>query len=47
MGPTYPDGPWRPETGVQRGSVWTGNGDPTTPEWPSTPYAPHLTIDQV
>ena len=35
-GDPYPEGPWRPRTGVQRGSVKNGSGDPTTPGWAST-----------
>ncbi len=38
-GDIYPNGPWRPATGVQRGTVEFGfehPGDPTTPGWPST-----------
>ncbi len=38
-GNTYPAGPWRPETGVQRGSVqflFKYPGDPETPGVPST-----------
>jgi len=45
-GTPYPDGPWRPATGVQRGSIWNGNGDPLTPGYPSVPGAPRLTLDQ-
>jgi N-acetylated-alpha-linked acidic dipeptidase len=45
-GPVYPHGPWRPETGVQRGAVWVGNGDPATPGWPSTADGPRLTLDE-
>lgn len=30
-GAVYPDGPFRPARGVQRGSVMNGVGDPTTP----------------
>lgn len=36
QGDVYPDGPFRPWSGVQRGSVMNGNGDPTTPAGPST-----------
>src|SRR5687767_7289788 len=36
QGDVYPDGPMRPERGVQRGSVFNGTGDPSTPGWPST-----------
>jgi N-acetylated-alpha-linked acidic dipeptidase len=41
-GDIYPNGPWRPDTGVQRGTIVYGFehiGDPTTPGWPSTPGA--------
>ena len=36
QGDVYPEGPMRPATGVQRGSIYNGFGDPTTPGWPST-----------
>ena len=39
-GDVYPDGPFRPGTGVQRGSIKNGRGDPSTPEGPSTFDAP-------
>ncbi|MGA8041343.1 MAG: M28 family metallopeptidase [Terracidiphilus sp.] len=42
-GDPYPDGPWRPETGVQRGSVqylFKYPGDPETPGVASTPSLP-------
>ena len=42
-GDKYPDGPWRPDTGVQRGSVgfmFEFPGDPTTPGVASTPTLP-------
>ncbi|MGA9673372.1 MAG: M28 family metallopeptidase [Terracidiphilus sp.] len=42
-GDTYPMGPWRPETGVQRGSVqylFRYPGDPETPGVASTPDLP-------
>lgn len=45
-GKTYPEGPWRPIDGVQRGSVWSGSGDPTTPGWPSTPASPRLNLTE-
>ncbi len=38
-GDVYPEGPMRPVTGVQRGSVFNGQGDPTTPGYPSTKAA--------
>ncbi len=34
-GEAYPNGPARPGTAIQRGSVFNGNGDPTTPGRPS------------
>lgn len=46
-GTTYPNGPWRPESSVQRGSVWVGEGDPLTPGWASTENAPRLNISQL
>ncbi|HUB29565.1 MAG TPA: M28 family metallopeptidase [Terracidiphilus sp.] len=42
-GDAYPNGPWRPETGVQRGSVqylFKYPGDPETPGVSSTPDLP-------
>ena len=42
-GDKYPDGPWRPDTGVQRGSVgymFEFPGDPTTPGMASLPSLP-------
>ena len=42
-GDKYPDGPWRPDTGVQRGSVgfmFEYPGDPTTPGVASLPSLP-------
>ena len=42
-GDVYPDGPWRPATGVQRGSVqylFKYPGDPETPGVASTPDLP-------
>ncbi|MEX0979754.1 MAG: M20/M25/M40 family metallo-hydrolase [Gemmatimonadota bacterium] len=42
MGEMYPDGPYRPGSGVQRGSVMNGAGDPTTPGRPSLPGVERL-----
>jgi N-acetylated-alpha-linked acidic dipeptidase len=42
-GDKYPDGPWRPSTGVQRGSIgfmFEFPGDPTTPGIASVPSLP-------
>ncbi|MGH7567965.1 MAG: M20/M25/M40 family metallo-hydrolase [Gemmatimonadales bacterium] len=36
-GDVYPKGPMRPSGGIQRGSMMNGNGDPTTPGYPSLP----------
>jgi len=44
-GPTYPNGPWRPGSGIQRGSVMYTEiypGDPLTPGVASTPTAKRL-----
>lgn len=37
QGDVYPEGPWRPAQGIQRGSVMNGAGDPSTPGWASKP----------
>ena len=46
-GDIYPQGPWRPWSGVERGSIFTGAGDPTTPGFPSSASAPRLTSEQI
>lgn len=46
-GKTYPEGPWRPVDGVQRGSVWSGSGDPSTPGWPSGTLNPRLNVSEL
>lgn len=46
-GPVYPDGPWRPEGGVQRGSVKLSPGDPSTPGWASTDAARRVPLAQM
>ncbi|MDQ2889038.1 MAG: M20/M25/M40 family metallo-hydrolase [Gemmatimonadota bacterium] len=45
-GDVYPEGPMRPWTGVQRGSVYNDNGDPTTPGYASLPGAKRVPLDQ-
>ena len=45
-GDVYPEGPMRPWTGVQRGSVYNGNGDPTTPDYASVPGAKRIPLEQ-
>ncbi|HKY61660.1 MAG TPA: M28 family peptidase [Gemmatimonadota bacterium] len=44
QGDVYPEGPWRPWSGVQRGSVMVGAGDPATPAGPSLAGAPRLAV---
>ena len=34
-GKVYKEGPWSTNTTVQRGTIWTGRGDPLSPGWPS------------
>ncbi len=46
-GDVYPEGPMRPAGGVQRGSVYNGTGDPSTPGWPSTAGARRLPADSL
>jgi N-acetylated-alpha-linked acidic dipeptidase len=44
-GPVYPDGPWGPESHIQRGGIvydFLVPGDPLTPGWPSRPGARRL-----
>lgn len=45
-GDIYPEGPMRPWTGVQRGSVYNDNGDPTTPDYASVAGAKRIPPDQ-
>ena len=48
-GPVYPDGPWRPADGIQRGSIqyiFNYPGDPLTPGVPSVPGTRRLPRDQ-
>lgn len=49
IGDTYPEGPWRPSTGVQRGSVMdlpVRPGDPLTPGEGSTENANRLSVEE-
>jgi N-acetylated-alpha-linked acidic dipeptidase len=44
QGKVFPDGPWGPETHLQRGAIeydYQQAGDPTTPGWASVPGAKH------
>lgn len=45
-GDVYPEGPMRPDQGLQRGSVYNDNGDPTTPNYPSLPGAKRIPLEQ-
>jgi N-acetylated-alpha-linked acidic dipeptidase len=45
QGDVYPDGPWRPAQGIQRGSVMNGAGDPSTPGYPSKAGAPRIALN--
>jgi len=50
QGDVFPDGAYRPDQGVQRGSVMEMEqypGDPETPGWGSVPGAKRLPLDQV
>jgi N-acetylated-alpha-linked acidic dipeptidase len=45
QGKVFPDGPWGPETHLQRGAIeydYEQAGDPTTPGWTSVPGAKHI-----
>lgn len=44
-GPVVPAGPWRPPQSLQRGSVYNGAGDPTTPFRPSRPGTVRAPLD--
>jgi N-acetylated-alpha-linked acidic dipeptidase len=45
-GDVYPIGPMRPPQGIQRGSVFNGAGDPTTPGTPSRAGATRIPLAQ-
>jgi N-acetylated-alpha-linked acidic dipeptidase len=45
-GDVYPAGPMRPAQGIQRGSVFNGAGDPTTPGTPSRAGATRIPLAQ-
>lgn len=50
QGDVYPQGPWRPATSAQRGSVqylFKAPGDPLTPGRPSVPGVPRLKLEDV
>ncbi len=43
-GDVYPEGPYRNDRGVQRGSVMNGAGDPSTPGYASKAGAPRIAL---
>ena len=45
-GAVLPDGPWRPSSGIQRGSVYNSDGDPLTPGWPALEHANRIRPEQ-
>jgi N-acetylated-alpha-linked acidic dipeptidase len=48
-GTVYPDGPWGPESHIQRGSItydFLVPGDPLTPGWPSLPGVRRLSREE-
>ncbi len=46
-GDVYPAGPMRNPDGVQRGSVFNGNGDPSTPGYPSREGATRIAAERM
>ena len=46
-GDVFPEGPMRPEQGVQRGSIMNGDGDPSTPGYPSKPGAKRVPTSEL
>ena len=46
-GPVFPEGPFRPAGGVQRGSVKLSPGDPGTPGWAATDNARRISPDSM
>jgi N-acetylated-alpha-linked acidic dipeptidase len=46
-GDVIPVGPMRPSNGVQRGSIYNGHGDPTTPNYASLPGARRVGADSM
>jgi N-acetylated-alpha-linked acidic dipeptidase len=47
QGDVYPEGPWRPAQGIQRGSVMNGAGDPSTPGYASKAGVPRIALDKM
>ncbi len=47
QGDVYPEGPMRHPQSLQRGSVYNGQGDPSTPGYPSLPGARRIPVDSM
>jgi len=45
-GDVLPKGPWRPSSGIQRGSVYNADGDPLTPGWAAKKDAARILPEQ-
>jgi N-acetylated-alpha-linked acidic dipeptidase len=48
-GKVFPDGPWGPESHIQRGAItydYIVPGDPTTPGWASVPSAKRISVEE-
>jgi N-acetylated-alpha-linked acidic dipeptidase len=48
-GPVFPDGPWGPESHIQRGAItydFMVPGDPLTPGWPAVAGARRISMDE-
>jgi N-acetylated-alpha-linked acidic dipeptidase len=48
-GKVFPDGPWGPQSHIQRGAItydYIVPGDPTTPGWASVPGAKHIAPEE-
>src|SRR6059058_4876245 len=48
-GKVFPDGPWGPESHIQRGAItydYIVPGDPTTPGWASVPGSKHIAPEE-
>jgi hypothetical protein len=43
----FPAGPWANNRTVQRGSIYTGDGDPLTPTWPSEYGGPRVQMSDL
>ncbi|GLJ26434.1 hypothetical protein SUGI_0510010 [Cryptomeria japonica] len=46
-GVSYPNSKWLPSSGIQRGTVLEGSGDPLSPGWPSTANSERLSANEI